>query len=247
MLAEPADQQKLLNLADLDSEMGRLQHTARSLPQHQRIAGLMAERQAVGDSLVAATTEVDDLGVAVRRAEADLVPVRARLVRDRTRIEDGSISDGKTLKGLIDEVARIERRIVELEEAEFEVMARLEDAETRATELSGRRDEVETALRDEVGLRDQRVAALSTEAKGVAAARKEVVGTVPPALLTLYEKLRTQQGSGAAKLHRGQCSGCQLEITVADLDGFRKAPANEVLRCVECDRILVRTAESGLK
>ncbi len=246
MLAEPADQQKLLNLADLDSEMGRLQHTARSLPQHQRIASLMAERQEVGDAFVAATTEVDDLQVAVRRAEADLVPVRARLVRDRTRVEDGSISDGKTLNGLIDEIARIERRIVELEEAEFEVMARLEDAETRATELSGRRDEVETALRDEVGARDRQVGTLSSEAKGVAAARNDIVQTVPPALLTLYEKLRKQRGSGAAKLHRGQCTGCQLEITVADLDAYRRAPANEVLRCVECDRILVRTADSGL-
>lgn len=246
MLAEPADQQKLLNLADLDSEMGRLQHSARSLPEHQKIATLMAERQAVGDALVAATTEVDDLQVALRRAEADLVPVRARLLRDRTRINDGSISDGKTLNGLIDEVARIERRIVELEEAEFEVMARLEDAETRATELSGKRDEVESTLRDQVGVRDSKVAALGGEAKGVTASRKDVVGTVPPALLNLYEKLRTTHGSGAARLHRGQCTGCQLQITVADLDGFKKAPANEVLRCVECDRILVRTAESGI-
>ncbi|MEO7587891.1 MAG: nucleic acid-binding protein [Arachnia sp.] len=246
MLAEPADQQKLLNLADLDAEMGRLQHTARSLPQHKKIADLMAERQSVADSFVEATTSVDDLQVALRRAEADLVPVRARLQRDRTRIEDGSISDGKTLNGLIEEVARIERRIVELEDAEFEVMARLEDAETRAKELSDRRDAVEEILRDEVGLRDRKVNGLSTEARDVASARKDLAGGVPPALLNLYEKIRAQRGLGASKLHRGRCTGCQLEITVADLDGYRKAPANQVLRCVECDRILVRTADSGL-
>lgn len=246
MLAEPADQQKLLNLADLDSEMGRLQHTARSLPEHQRIADLMKERSQVADSLVEATTLVDDLQVALRRAEADIVPVRARLERDRSRISDGSISDGKTLSGLIDEVARIERRIVELEEDEFEVMARLEDAETRASELATRRDEVEVALRDEVTARDARVADLSAEAKGVAAGRAELVGQLPPALLTLYEKIRAHTGMGAAKLHRGRCTGCQLEITVADLDAYRRAPANEVLRCAECDRILVRAADSGL-
>ena len=38
----------------------------------------------------------------------------------------------------------------------------------------------------------------------------------------------------------------QLEATIADLDAYRRAPANQVLRCVECDRILVRTPESGL-
>ena len=246
MLAEPADQHKLLNLADLDAEMGRLQHTARSLPQHQRIADLMAERATVADSLVQATTAVDDLQVALRRAEADLVPVRSRLERDRNRVSDGSISDGKTLSGLIDEVARIERRIVELEDAEFELMARLEDAETQAKELSDRRDAIETTLRDEVGERDRQVNSLSTEAKGVSAARKDLAGKVPPALLTLYERIRAQRGLAAAKLHRGRCTGCQLEITVADLDGYRKAPANQLLRCAECDRILVRTADSGI-
>ncbi|MGV8845726.1 zinc ribbon domain-containing protein [Tessaracoccus sp.] len=246
MLAEPADQQKLLNIADLDAEMGRLQHTARTLPQHQRIAELMAERQVVADSFVESTTVVDDLRVALRRAEGDLVPVRSRLERDRTRVGDGSISDGKTLKGLIDEVARIERRIVELEDVEFEIMARLEDAETRAQELADRRGEVETILRDEVSVRDQKVKGLSAEAQGVAAARKDIVQTVPPALLALYEKIRAQRGLAAAKLHRGRCSGCQLEIPVADLDGYRKTPANEVIRCIECDRILVRTADSGL-
>lgn len=246
MLAEPADQQKLLNLADLDSEMGRLQHTARSLPQHQTIATLMKERSEVADSLVEANTLVDDLQVAQRRAEADLVPVRARLDRDRARVADGSISDGKTLEGLINEVARIERRITELEEDEFEVMARLEDAETRASELAARRNDVETGLRDEVAARDGLVSELSTEAKSVSTARSELASKLPPPLLALYEKIRAQKGMGAAKLHRGRCTGCQLEITVADLDGYRHAPANQVLRCAECDRILVRTADSGL-
>lgn len=246
MLAEPADQQKLLDLADLDSEMGRLQHTARSLPHHQRISDLMKERAEVADSLVEATTVVDDLQVAQRRAEADLVPVRARLERDRTRVSDGSITDGKTLEGLVNEVARIERRIIELEEDEFEIMARLEDAETRAQKLDLRRDQVEAGLRDEVTARDERVSALSAEAKAVAAARSALSSSVPPALVTLYEKIRAHKGLAAAKLHRGRCTGCQLEITVADLDGYRRAPANEVLRCAECDRILVRTADSGL-
>ena len=246
MLAEPADQQKLLNLADLDAEMGRLQHTARSLPHHTRIADLIAERQGVAASLVEASTIVDDLQVALRRAEADLVPVRARLQRDRTRIEDGSISDGKTLNGLIEEVARIERRILDLEDAEFEIMARLEDSQTRAKEMSARRDEVEIILRDEVAARDQKVKGLSTEAQGVAAARKDTAEAVPPVLMNLYEKIRAQRGLAAAKLHRGRCTGCQLEIPVADLDGYRKTPANQVIRCIECDRILVRTADSGL-
>ena len=61
------------------------------------------------------------------------------------------------------------------------------------------------------------------------------------------ERIRTRGGGvGAAELRQGRCSGCQLQITNADLMRFRAAPADEVLRCEECDRILVRTSQSGL-
>ena len=52
MLADPVDQRRLLTLADLDSEMARVQHTARTLPQHAAIAELMANRQTAGAILI---------------------------------------------------------------------------------------------------------------------------------------------------------------------------------------------------
>ena len=244
MLADPADQQRLLTLAELDSEIGRLQHTAKKLPQHARIAELMRNRQAVTDDLVAVTTRVGDLELSVRRAESDLVPVRTRLDRENKRVEDGSVTDPKVLRGLTEEVERIKRRIIELEDAELDLMGQLEETTAERDELVTRKKEVEETLRAEVAVRDAEVSKLSTEAK--AASRASEAEKVPAPLLALYEKIRTHRGLGAARLHRGRCSGCQLELTISDLDVYRKAPQNEVLRCVECDRILVRTADSGL-
>lgn len=246
MLAEPADQRTLLTLADLDGEIGRVQHAARTLPQHQAIASLMEARQAVTDELVASTTEADDLGVAVRKAEADLVPVRARLEREEKRIHDGSVSDPKTLRSLTDEVAHLHRRISDLEDAQLDVMGSLEEAEAHRDAIALRKAEIETKLRDEVAARDEAVSKLRQEAQDLAATRAPIAARLPADLLKLYEKLRASSGAGAALLKAGRCGGCQLQATIADLDAYRRAPANEVLRCVECDRILVRTAESGL-
>ena len=243
MLADPADQQRLLTLAELDSEIGRLQHTAKKLPQHARIAELMKNRQAVTDDLVAVTTRVEDLELSVRRAESDLVPVRTRLDRESKRVEDGSVTDPKVLRGLMEEVERIKRRITELEDAELDLMEQLEEATAERDELATGKKDVEETLRAEVAVRDAEVGKLSTEAKAIASSRASEAEKVPAPLLALYEKIRAHR---AAKLHRGRCSGCQLELTVSDLDAYRKAPQNEVLRCVECDRILVRTADSGL-
>ncbi|MDI1290582.1 MAG: C4-type zinc ribbon domain-containing protein, partial [bacterium] len=60
-------------------------------------------------------------------------------------------------------------------------------------------------------------------------------------------KIRADQGGvGAARLHRGRCDGCHMDIPPNEIEALRAAAPDEVLRCEECRRILVRTAESGL-
>lgn len=246
MLADPADQRTLLTLADLDSEVARVQHAARSLPQHKAIADLMSARKSIADELVAVSTQADDLQVSVRKAEADLMPVKARLARTEQRVADGSVTDSKTLRSLTEEVGHLNKRIAELEDEQLEVMSRLEDTEAHREKVAARKASLEDELRAEVATRDEAVAKLSAEAKDLTAARGPVAAKVPQQLMALYEKLRANTGLGAAALKAGRCTGCQLQLTLADLDTYRKAPANQVLRCAECNRILVRTPESGL-
>ena len=148
MLADPVDQRRLLTLADLDSELARVQHTARTLPQHAAIAELMANRQTAGDELVASDTEVEDLGAAVRKAEADLLPVRSRLERERQRIADGSVADAKILRSLTEEVEHVQRRIAELEDVELELMGQLEDATDRRDKVAAAKEQIEVIEHD---------------------------------------------------------------------------------------------------
>lgn len=56
----------------------------------------------------------------------------------------------------------------------------------------------------------------------------------------------SHDGFGAAELQHGRCSGCRLDANAADLRAYAAAPADQVIRCEECGRILVRTENSGL-
>ena len=47
-------------------------------------------------------------------------------------------------------------------------------------------------------------------------------------------------------LRRRECGGCRLTLNPSDLATIAAAPSDEVVRCEECSRILVRTGESGL-
>ena len=56
-----------------------------------------------------------------------------------------------------------------------------------------------------------------------------------------YEPLRAGLGGVAvARLHGARCEGCHLEIPSAELEEVRRAPADSLVSCPECMRILVR-------
>ncbi len=95
--------------------------------------------------------------------------------------------------------------------------------------------------------RDTTTGEIDAEVQQLQAQRATQAGSIDAALVTLYEKIRDQQGGvGAAELRQRRCGGCRLELNNVEINQLRDADADEVMRCDECRRILVRTAESGL-
>jgi predicted nucleic acid-binding Zn-ribbon protein len=245
--ADPGAQLRLLDLQATDTALAQLDHRRRALPEHAELARLRAEQSAVGSDLVAADTAVSDLELEQTKAESDLEPVRERLVRNQRRIADGSVPDAKALSSMVAEVDHLRKRIGDLEDAELEVMEQLEAAVAEQARLRLRADELAAAVAETVGRRDEQLAGLDLEISRRREERAEIVPDVVAPLLALYDKVAASHGGvGAAELRARRCTGCQLEVNAADLRAFAAAPPDEVLRCEECSRILVRTQNSGL-
>jgi predicted nucleic acid-binding Zn-ribbon protein len=245
--ADPGSQQRLLDLQAVDSALAQLQHRRRTLPEHAELARLRAEQQSSASDLVAADTAVSDLELEQAKAESDLDPVRERLARNQRRIADGSVPDAKALASMVAEVDHLKKRIGDLEDAELEVMEQLESAVAARDRLRTRTVELENTLTQTTARRDEQVAALDAEIAQRRAERGEIAPGIDPPLLGLYAKVAASHGGvGAAELRARRCTGCQLEVNAADLGTFAAAADDEVLRCEECSRILVRTAQSGL-
>ena len=231
----------------MDSALAQLQHRRRTLPEHAELARLRAEHQSLASDLVAADTAVSDLELEQTKAESDLEPVRERLARNHRRIADGSVPDAKALASMVAEVEHLKKRIGDLEDAELEVMEQLESATAARDRLRVRAVELEDALSQTSARRDEQLAALDAEIAQRRAKRGEIAPEIDPPLLGLYDKVAASHGGvGAAELRIRRCTGCQLEVNAADLGRFAAAADDEVLRCEECSRILVRTIQSGL-
>ncbi|MFI9765830.1 zinc ribbon domain-containing protein [Streptomyces sp. NPDC052415] len=247
MNAAPADQIRLLEVQALDVRLQQLAHKRRSLPEHAEIESLTKDLTQLRDLLVAAQTEESDTAREQTKAEQDVDQVRQRAVRDQQRLDSGAVSSPKDLENLQREIASLAKRQGDLEDVVLEVMERRESAQERVAELTERVGSVESKIDDATARRDAAFETLDGEAATVTKEREVIAGAIPADLLKLYEKLREQQGGvGAAKLQARTCQGCRQELSITDINEIRAAAPDTVVRCENCRRILVRTAESGL-
>ncbi|WP_431961245.1 zinc ribbon domain-containing protein [Actinacidiphila sp. bgisy160] len=247
MKAAPADQIRLLEVQALDARLAQLDHKRKNLPEHAEIERLNSDVSQLRDLLVAAQTEESDTAREQTKAEQDVDQVRKRAVRDQERLDSGAVSSPKDLENLQREIASLAKRQSDLEDVVLEVMERREGLQERVQELTGRLESVQAKAGESEERRDTALREIDAEGSAVVKEREIMAASVPADLLGLYDKLRAQSGGvGAARLYQKRCEGCRLELNITELNEVRAAAADEVVRCENCRRILVRTPESGL-
>ena len=246
MKATPEDQLRLLDLQKVDAEIDLLNHRAKNLPEHLQIAELEAIKQSSGSELGLVSIDEADVKREVAKADADAEQVRTRKTRDEVRLASGQGS-AKDLEHLQHELVSLSRRVNDLEEIELEIMMRLDEFTSKANEYRAIIADTDAKLEVLTASRDKQLSELAVNVKNLKEERGTIAGKIAAEFLALYEKLRaSNEGVGAAAIVRKRCSGCHLDLTAIDAEKFKQAPVDDVLRCEECRRILIRTVDSGL-
>ncbi|WP_029145492.1 zinc ribbon domain-containing protein [Microbacterium luticocti] len=243
MNAQPAAQRRLLDLAELDLRIRQAEHARTNPTQAERVRELIAQRQELTRELTARQGARDDLRTELGRIEADVAVVDARRQRDEQRLT--TVTNPKDAQGLESELASLARRKSDLEDAELEVMEKLETAEAAVAEAEGRLAEVNDEGARLSAEAKTAVADATTQVEQATRDRAAVASDLPAELVELYERA-AQRSAGAALLRRQTCEGCRMVLSGTDLAAVRTAAEDAVVTCPECGCILVRTEESGL-
>ncbi len=242
--AAPEDQALLLDLQELDTRLQQLDHRARTLPVLGVLAGLRARHAELTGTVTTRTGAWEDAQVELKRVEADVAVVEARMTRDRERLQ--ATSSTKDVQALEQELDALAKRRSDLEDIELEAMQTVED---RATELEATRAELaslDASIAEAETTKDAATADLDAERRHASANRSTIAGKVPADLLALYEKQRERYGVGASLLRGGASSATGVMLGASDMNAVRSAAPDDVLLCPDSSAILVRTAESGL-
>ena len=243
MKASPADQRRLVEVAQLDVRIRQAENARKNPPQAGRVQELLGRRQQLSQELTTRLGARDDLRTELSRIESDVAVVDARAARDAQRL--AASTNSKEAQGFESELAALARRKSDLEDAELAVMERLELADAAVAEQESL-IAATNAEGAELSAEGKRAVAEATAAFDAATRdRAAIAGALPAELIALYDRVAVRS-AGAAFLRRRTCEGCNMVLAGTDLQVLRQSAEDEVVTCPECGCLLVRDDESGL-
>ncbi len=240
MKASQAEQEQLLTLAHYDQQIAQATYVKAHLPYNDQLRELNKDRLEAAEELVAISTALSDAESELSRLESDLEPARSRLERNEKTIA-ASLIDAKALQAMIEESKHLEGRIANLEDQQLEMMAVVEERSAQVDQARGRRADIENRMRAVMAERDERVATIDKEIVALKESRNSAAKNIGDDLMKLYQRLTDRLGVGAATLKGNRCSGCTLELDQMEMKRISQAALDEIIRCAECGRILIRT------
>ena len=240
MQASPEQQSLIFELQLLDNEIMQANTKLKSLPEIEQLLHIDKRIATATDELATVKAEADQIALELRRGEVDVETVTDRIKKDEARLSSGNATP-KELEQLQHEVGTLKKRQETLEEIELEIMVRSEAITARTNTLTTDLASLET-LKAEI---NQRLTTASGEINTVITNKKsdreKVVVKIEKPLIDLYEKIRTASGGvAAAALVGNKCNGCNLAINAVEMERIKSLAKDELLRCEECRRILVR-------
>jgi predicted nucleic acid-binding Zn-ribbon protein len=238
--ASVSDQNNLIELQRIDTAIMQATHKLKTLPEREQLTAILARLSTSDELLVVAEAELADVTIDLRRSEVDVESVADRMAKDEARLSGGSASP-KELEQLQHELATLAKRKAELEDGELEIMMNVDAAKERVVVIKSDEEGLKK-LELEINIRlENAVTELDREIALKKSERTLLAPKIDLALIELYEKVKASGGGiGAALLIGNTCDGCRLAINAVEMDRIKSLDSEEVLRCEECRRILVR-------
>jgi predicted nucleic acid-binding Zn-ribbon protein len=231
----------LMAVQDLDTELSQARHRLAHLPERAELDGVLGERHALAGERGERGAARDDVVSRQSALEQELAATEARTATVSRRLYSGEVVASRDLQALSAETEALKARASSLEDRILVVMEEREPLDAAVAALDARDGALaaqEVSLRSRLEEAELRA---SAEIGALDAGRAALVAAVPSELLATYDRLRARLGGvGAARLVGGHCDGCHLELPATELDRVRHLPADVVVHCDQCGRILVR-------
>lgn len=236
-----SDLERLLDLQANDTTADQLHHRRATLPERTMLEELTTREAAAKAAAIEPQTERDALAREQKRLEDEVATIEAKIASVDRQLYGQGITSPKEAQALQADLESLKRRQSTLEDEVLVLMEQIEPldenlagAEVAIAAIAAERSTVTDALGDAEG-------AIDADLAVNAAARQALVDAVSSALVAEYDRIRpTAGGVVVARLQGSTCLGCHLTLAPGVVDALRRLPADEIVTCPDCGRMLVR-------
>jgi len=230
----------LLVVQQFDTTLDQLRHRLATLPERSQLDAASGRAGRAAAEVEEVAARLHRIRLLQKEAEDHAVLLQDKASAATASLYDGSVTAHKELEAVQAEIASLTTR---QEVHEDEALEQMELAEPVEVALGAARAELDAAndalAAAEIALAEA-ITVVETEIAVVETDRSAALEKVPADLMATYDSLRAGLGVAVARLVGARCEGCHLEIPSAQLESVRRAPADDVVSCPECGRILVR-------
>jgi len=231
----------LLKVQEHDTAADRLRHRRQTLPELAELVATEDELARLESGLAEEGAKAAEAARCQRHLEGELALLESKVSELDAKLYSGMVTVPRELQAMQTEGAArregrgsLEDEVLEAMDAREAVDGQVADLERRRTELDDRGVRLRAAVAEGQ-------AGVDRELAEELAAREVAAEGIPTDMTALYEQLRARLGGiAAAPLVNGRCGGCHLALPATEVARLRKEPAESLVRCEQCERILVR-------
>jgi predicted nucleic acid-binding Zn-ribbon protein len=233
--------EQLLQVQAHDTHLDQLRHRRDTLPER---AALDERQQAIADfdaRTAAVQEQRDAVGRDQKRIEDEVATIEAKAAEVDKKLYSGTITSPRELQGFQDDLQSLRRRQRQLEDDVLAFMEKLEPLDEELARRMVSRAELEAETEGVASALAAAEQELDVEIRSEDDERSAAAASIPQDLLDRYDKLRNQfDGVAIAPLVGSSCGGCHLTLSAMEVDRIKHQPADALIYCEECGRILVR-------
>ena len=225
--------QQLIDLQALDDQRTQLRDRQASIPDKR--AALEATRQALEADVASAGETLQAAEAEQRRAETELQDQEALV--QRLEGQQSQVKTNEAYTALLHEIDAAKEAISGFETVILEAMEQIEDARSRRSEAEATCEREQARLDRESKSLDEKHAELESGIAARDGERQALVAEIDSGLLAQYDKIAKRLGSAVARVSRGNCQGCRMDLPPQLL--IELIRGERLITCQRCKRILI--------
>jgi hypothetical protein len=229
----------LLELQRVDSGTDRLNQRKADLPEQRELDELAEQRSAIDVTFAEQQAALDAVAREQTKLETEVSQIEDKVTHEQSRLYSGEVSNPKELSNIQAELDALRRRKAHLEDQELDVMERREGLEKEHGDVATAVADLDAKIADATSRRDAASVEIEHELKRLADERAQILPTLHPEVIELYEDLRARKGGVAVgALENGTCRACGLPLSPMQRDEIKRSD-DPIIRCENCRRLLV--------